>query len=138
MGPPRTIGLGRRRCRGGGVIPGLSDEGNLQALRTGRLLAPVRLDAVYSSPLVRRRQAAMGHCKFQIENWKVQICQSADRGGVAYTANDLFFPVAGDFRSCWFGLSATDQSESCWFGMGATPGDTAPFGRILPSLNGGG
>ncbi len=46
------------RLQGRRTDPGLSDEGLEQAQRTGRFLADVPLDAVYSSPLSRARQTA--------------------------------------------------------------------------------
>jgi len=46
------------RLQGRRTDPGLSEEGFEQAKRTGRFLADVPLDAVYSSPLLRARQTA--------------------------------------------------------------------------------
>ena len=46
------------RLQGRRTDPPLSEEGLRQARRTGQLLADVRLDAVYSSPLLRARQTA--------------------------------------------------------------------------------
>ena len=46
------------RLQGRRTDPGLSDEGYQQAERTGRWLADVPIDAVYSSPLLRARQTA--------------------------------------------------------------------------------
>ncbi len=46
------------RLQGRRTDPGLSAEGREQARRTSRRLAGQRLDAVYSSPLLRARQTA--------------------------------------------------------------------------------
>jgi len=46
------------RLQGRRTDPALSDEGHEQARKTGRLLAPCPVDAVYSSPLLRARQTA--------------------------------------------------------------------------------
>jgi len=46
------------RLQGRRTDPGLSVEGLDQARQTGRFLAACRLDAVYSSPLLRARQTA--------------------------------------------------------------------------------
>jgi len=46
------------RLQGRRTDPPLSDEGRQQARQTGQFLAGCRLDAVYSSPLVRARQTA--------------------------------------------------------------------------------
>ncbi len=51
------------RLQGRRTDPGLSDEGLEQAQRTGRFLAGVSLDAVYSSPLLRARQTAQAVAK---------------------------------------------------------------------------
>lgn len=46
------------RLQGRRTDPGLSEQGLDQAQRTGRFLADVPLEAVYSSPLLRARQTA--------------------------------------------------------------------------------
>jgi broad specificity phosphatase PhoE len=46
------------RLQGRRTDPELSEQGRSQAMRTGRWLAGQRLDAVYSSPLLRARQTA--------------------------------------------------------------------------------
>ena len=46
------------RLQGRRTDPALSDEGQEQSRETGRLLASQRIEAVYTSPLLRARQTA--------------------------------------------------------------------------------